>query len=66
MTEPPDNGETAAESFYDRLAGMYDTMTDFDARTEKEEPAYRRIVDLHQIRTALDAGCGTGGKPGTG
>jgi glycine/sarcosine N-methyltransferase len=49
-----------AESFYDRLAGMYDAMTDFDARQKKEEPAYRRLVNLHQIRTALDAGCGTG------
>jgi glycine/sarcosine N-methyltransferase len=53
MTDP-------AESFYDRLAGMYDAMTDFDARQMKEEPAYRRLVDLHKIRKALDAGCGTG------
>jgi glycine/sarcosine N-methyltransferase len=53
MTDP-------AESFYDRLAGMYDAMTDFDARRKKEEPAFSRLVDLYKIRTALDAGCGTG------
>jgi SAM-dependent methyltransferase len=39
---------------------MYDAMTDFDARRVKEEPAYRRLVEVHRIRTALDAGCGTG------
>jgi len=49
-----------ALSFYDGLAGEYDAMTRFEGRFEREGDAFQRIVQRHGIRSALDAGCGTG------
>lgn len=47
-------------AFYDRLAPDYDIMTGFEKRFVHEEPFFRLIVDRYNVRTALDAGCGTG------
>lgn len=46
--------------FYDSLAPDYDLMTSFDDRFAKERPWFEAIVLKFGIRTALDAGCGTG------
>ena len=46
--------------FYDQLAGGYDSMTGFHGRFVKERPFFRRLVDRHGIKTAVDAGAGTG------
>ena len=46
--------------FYDALAPDYDLMTSFDDRFEKERPWFEAFVSKFGIRTALDAGCGTG------
>jgi ubiquinone/menaquinone biosynthesis C-methylase UbiE len=51
--------ETAA-TFFDGIAADYDLMTNFENRFAKETPFYRLLVERHRIRTALDAGCGTG------
>jgi SAM-dependent methyltransferase len=51
---------TPSESFYNDLAADYDAITGFDRRFQREEPAFRSIIDSFGIRTALDAGCGTG------
>lgn len=47
-------------AFYDALAPDYDSMTGFENRFEREEPVIKKIVDHYSIRTALDAGAGTG------
>jgi len=46
--------------FYDRIAGGYDSMTGFRGRFVKERPFFKLLVDNHGIRTAVDAGAGTG------
>lgn len=48
------------QEFYDSLAGLYDEMTAFEQRFEKETPAFRHLVERFSIRSALDAGCGSG------
>ena len=50
---------TTAE-FYDALAPEYDRMTGFRNRFVQERPFFRLLVGRYKIRTALDAGCGTG------
>ena len=47
-------------SFYDLLSEDYDLMTSFDERLAKEELIFKPIVDKYKIKSALDAGCGTG------
>jgi SAM-dependent methyltransferase len=47
-------------AFYDALASEYDSLTGFEQRFEREETTFRTIVGQYGIRTALDAGCGTG------
>lgn len=58
------HGEASTEkdiaSFYDVLAGDYDTMTGFDKRFVAERPYFRLITERYAITTAVDAGCGTG------
>lgn len=49
-----------APEFYDALASHYDVMTEFEKRFVREEPFFRLFVERNNIRTALDAGCGTG------
>jgi SAM-dependent methyltransferase len=46
--------------FYDSLAPDYDLMTSFDDRFARERPWFEAIVSKFGIRSALDAGCGTG------
>jgi len=46
--------------FYDELAADYDEMTGFEKRFISQEPVFRTIVSSYGIKTALDAGCGTG------
>jgi SAM-dependent methyltransferase len=57
-TEPSTTLEIPA--FYDRLAADYDGMTGFDKRFVQEKPFFRLLVERYGIRTALDAGSGTG------
>lgn len=52
--------ESNVVGFYDNLAPDYDAMTDFDGRFVRERPFFRLLIERHKIRTALDAGCGTG------
>jgi 2-polyprenyl-3-methyl-5-hydroxy-6-metoxy-1,4-benzoquinol methylase len=47
-------------SFYDSLAGEYDTMTEFEKRFILEKPYYNLLVGRFKVKKALDAGCGTG------
>lgn len=46
--------------FYDELADDYDSMTQFEKRFEREEPAFRKFVEHYRLKKVLDAGCGTG------
>ncbi len=52
--------ETSIADFYDALAIDYDVMTGFEKRFEAERPVFRKIVEDYGIKTAVDAGCGTG------
>lgn len=55
-----DTARKSAAKFYDDLASDYDAMTGFEKRFIKEKPFFHLIVQTHNIKTALDAGCGTG------
>jgi 2-polyprenyl-3-methyl-5-hydroxy-6-metoxy-1,4-benzoquinol methylase len=46
--------------FYDLLAPDYDSMTGFEKRFVQERPFFRLLVERYGIKTALDAGCGSG------
>jgi len=46
--------------FYDWLAPEYDRMTSFEKRFVHEKPFFRLLVERHGIKTAIDAGSGTG------
>lgn len=52
-------GQGVAE-FYDWLAPEYDRMTGFEKRFIHEKPFFRLLVERHGIKTAVDAGSGTG------
>jgi glycine/sarcosine N-methyltransferase len=52
--------EKSVEEFYDRLAPDYDAMTGFEKRFVADRPFFRMIVERYGIKTAVDAGCGTG------
>ncbi len=58
MTDHPQSEDI--DRFYDRLAGGYDSMTGFEGRFVKERPFFKLLVENHGIRTAVDAGAGTG------
>lgn len=47
-------------AFYDCLASDYDLMTVVDKRFVHDRPFFRMLVERYGIRTAIDAGCGTG------
>ena len=49
-----------AAGFYDRLEPDYDQMTGFEERFSREQPNFEALVRQHGIRSAVDAGCGTG------
>lgn len=48
------------KTFYNTLADEYDSMTSFEQRLIKEESLFRSLVEKYKIKTALDAGSGTG------
>jgi SAM-dependent methyltransferase len=50
----------SVQTFYDRLAGDYDRMTGLERRLGAERPAFERLVGMYGIRSAVDAGAGTG------
>ena len=50
----------STKTFYDSLASDYDLMTSFRDRFAKEEAFFRFLVKKYHIRSAIDAGCGTG------
>jgi len=54
------NGLDGVVSFYDELASSYDAMTAFRARFDRERPAFGQFVEFHRIKSAIDAGTGTG------
>ena len=54
----PDEREIAR--FYDWLAPEYDQMTALHERFAQERPFFRILIERHALRTALDAGCGSG------
>jgi glycine/sarcosine N-methyltransferase len=56
----PDSRTAEIIGFYDRIAPAYDAMTSMAGRMEREQPLYARLVAEYGIRTAVDAGCGTG------
>jgi SAM-dependent methyltransferase len=56
---PTTDGEEVRR-FYDRLAVDYDRMTGFAQRFVAERPFFRLLVDTYNIRSAVDAGAGTG------
>ena len=53
-------GTVDTKKFYDSLAVEYDSMTSFVQRLRKEGSLYRSLVEKYKIKTALDAGAGTG------
>lgn len=50
-----------ATTFYDRLAPLFDVMTDWASRLEVEGPFLFRLLEQNKARTILDAACGSGG-----
>jgi len=54
------DGSAGIASFYDELASSYDAMTAFRSRFERERPAFEQFVERHRIKSAIDAGTGTG------
>lgn len=46
--------------FYDRLSDDYDLMTNFAKRFVHEKPFFNMLVQQYGIKSALDAGSGTG------
>jgi len=50
----------AVKDFYDSFAADYDLMTDFPKRFVRERPFFHMLIDKFHIRSALDAGSGTG------
>ncbi len=59
-TDTVPGGHDSVSEFYDWLAPDYDRMTGFDKRFAHERPFFRLLVERHGIRTAIDAGSGTG------
>jgi glycine/sarcosine N-methyltransferase len=60
MTDASSNSPKPVAEFYDWLAADYDRMTGFEKRFVQERPFFRLLVHRHEIRTAVDAGSGTG------
>jgi len=53
-------GTLSSNEFYNRLARVFDVMTDWQARLAQEMPFLQRTLDRHRARTILDTACGTG------
>jgi SAM-dependent methyltransferase len=60
MTDVEQGSPLSVAEFYDALAPDYDTMTGFQKRFVHEKPFFRLLLEKYEIRTAVDAGCGTG------
>jgi 2-polyprenyl-3-methyl-5-hydroxy-6-metoxy-1,4-benzoquinol methylase len=52
--------EILPRAFYNELAEEYDGMTGFEQRLPRELPFFRTLVQSYSLKSALDAGCGTG------
>lgn len=50
-----------ATTFYDRLAPLFDVMTDWESRLEVEGPFLFQLLEQVDAHTVLDAACGSGG-----
>ncbi|MBN1887519.1 MAG: class I SAM-dependent methyltransferase [Thermoflexales bacterium] len=50
----------SSTEFYERLAGVFDVMTDWQARLAFEMPFLRQTLERCSARRVLDAACGTG------
>jgi SAM-dependent methyltransferase len=50
----------SSNEFYDRLAGVFDVMTDWQKRLALEMPFLQRTLDQNGARKILDTACGTG------
>jgi glycine/sarcosine N-methyltransferase len=50
----------SAREFYDRLAKVFDVMTNWPERLNYEMPFIEEIFNRHQARCVLDTACGTG------
>lgn len=46
--------------FYDGVSHSYDRMISFSERIASEEPRFRDLVNKYSVRSALDAGAGSG------
>ncbi len=57
---PATDNVKAVRQFYDSLADDYDSMTGFERRFVAERPFFKLLVDSYAIRSAVDAGAGTG------
>jgi SAM-dependent methyltransferase len=60
MGPTTDTASLSVQQFYDELADDYDRMTGFEKRFVQEGPFFRLLVDTHMLKTAVDAGSGTG------
>lgn len=60
MTDQRDDQASKVAEFYDGLSVDYDEMTGFSKRFMKERPYFHVLIEKHKIKTALDAGSGTG------
>jgi SAM-dependent methyltransferase len=50
----------SSNEFYDRLARVFDVMTDWQKRLDLEMPFLQRTLDQNGARSILDTACGTG------
>jgi len=60
MTKSKQNNISQIKSFYNKLAPIYNEMIFFNRRFKNEIPIFKKLIEKFQIRTAIDAGCGTG------
>jgi 2-polyprenyl-3-methyl-5-hydroxy-6-metoxy-1,4-benzoquinol methylase len=60
MIDVPSREDKSVAAFYDSLAPDYDQMTTFEKRFVHEKPFFRLLVEKFNIKSAVDAGCGTG------
>jgi glycine/sarcosine N-methyltransferase len=52
--------DNTPHTFYNALAADYDIMTEFDRRFRSESLHFAEIVNHFKLKSALDAGCGSG------
>jgi len=52
--------QLSSNEFYDRLARVFDVMTDWQKRLTLEMPFLQRNLDQQGARSVLDTACGTG------